>query len=98
VEVISYDKKIFSEKSTVEDQSFEDFALDYEKGIAYMSGDDRTWWPTFSLFKHPKKQGKMFTFDIQSETFKRLNLINYPYEDFHPLGIGLLKRKTDQVR
>jgi hypothetical protein len=64
-----------------------------------MGGDDRIWWHTFtSLLQTEKKQGKMFRFDIQSETFKKLDLINYPYEHFHPLGINLLKRKTNQVR
>src|SRR5271167_3017615 len=88
--LIVYSK--FLRKFTIDDQAFEDFAIDYEKGIAYMAGDDRTWMSTFNLFApNIKKQGKMFTFDIQAETFKKLNLINYPYEHFHPLGVGLLK-------
>ena len=64
-------KKIFP----LEDQAFEDFAIDYGTGIAYMGGDDRTWFHTFNLSnKHPKKQGKFYTFDIQSETFQQLKL------------------------
>ncbi len=64
-----------------------------------MPGDDRTWWHSFnSLNQFTKKQGKIFRFDIQLETFQKLDLIDYPYEHFHPLGIGLLKRKNNQVR
>jgi hypothetical protein len=50
------------------------------------------------MHQFTKKQGKIFAFDIQSETFKQLDLIDYPYEHFHPLGIGLLKRKNNRVR
>jgi hypothetical protein len=38
-----------------------------------------------------KKQGKVFMFDFESEMFNKLNLIDYPYEHFHPLGMGFLK-------
>ena len=40
----------------------------------------------------------MFLFDIESEIFEKLDLINYPYEYFHPLGIGLLKKTNNQVK
>jgi len=64
-----------------------------------MGGDDRTWWHTLTLLNEViKKQGNIFTFDIQSETFKKLELVDYPYEHFHPLGISLLKRKNNRVR
>jgi hypothetical protein len=63
-----------------------------------MPGDDRTWWHTMSIpIANNNKQGKVFAFDIQSETFEKFDVINYPYEHFHPLGIGLLKGKTNQV-
>lgn len=87
------------ENLLIEDQAFEDLTIDYEKGVAYMGGDDRTWWHTFSsLNEVTKKQGTIFRFDIELEKFQKLNLINYPYEHFHPLGIGLLKRKNNQVK
>lgn len=64
-----------------------------------MGGDDRLWWHTFnSSLQNIKKQGKMFLFDIESEIFEKLDLINYPYEYFHPLGIGLLKKTNNQVK
>jgi len=64
-----------------------------------MGGDNRIWWhKPSSMNQVTNKQGKIFTFDIQSETFKKLELIDYPYEHFHPLGIGLLKRKNNRVR
>ncbi len=77
----------------------EDLAIDYEKGIAYMPGDNRTWMNTFRVSDEmTRKQGTIFRFDIQSETFEKFDLIDYPYEHFHPLGISLLKRKTNRVR
>jgi hypothetical protein len=63
-----------------------------------MAGDDRTWFRTFSLNQSTKARGKMYTFDIEAETFQNLELIDYPYEHFHPLGVDLLKGKNHQVR
>ncbi|CAF0887012.1 unnamed protein product [Rotaria sordida] len=81
-----------------DDLAFEDFAIDYQKGIAYMGGDDRRWFHTFNLLnQNIKKQGKFFSFDIESETFNQLNLINYPYEHLHPLGIDLLIGRKKQL-
>ncbi|CAF2699321.1 unnamed protein product [Rotaria sp. Silwood2] len=98
IETVGLDKCRLVVPPGGDDQAFEDFAIDYEKGIAYMACDDRSWFHTFNLSnQNIKKQGKIFTLDIQSETFKQLNLINYPYEHFHPLGISLLKRKHNQL-
>jgi hypothetical protein len=53
-----------------------------------MAGDDRTWWNEFQLpTESDKKQGKVFMFNFQSEVFIKFELINYPYEHFHPLGM-----------
>ena len=64
-----------------------------------MAGDNRSWWHIFNAtIQNQNKQGKVFSFDIQSEKFKKMELTNYPYEHFHPLGSNLLKGKNDQVR
>ncbi|CAF3350970.1 unnamed protein product [Rotaria sp. Silwood1] len=99
IKTVGIDKCRLIVPSDGDDQAFEDFAIDYDKGIAYMASDDRTWFHTFNLSNHnnKKQQGKIFTFNIQSETFKQFNLINYPYEHFHPLGISLLKRENYQL-
>ncbi|UJR33335.1 hypothetical protein I4U23_020784 [Adineta vaga] len=81
-----------------EGQAFEDFDIDYENRVAYMPGDDRTWWHTFNItLANKHKQGKVFRFDLESEKFTKLDFMNYPYEHFHPLGVGLLKRKNNQL-
>ncbi|CAF0762090.1 unnamed protein product [Adineta ricciae] len=81
-----------------EGQAFEDFAIDYEKGVAYMPGDNRVWWHTLNIsLASQSKRGKMFRLDLESETFSQYELVNYPYEHFHPLGIGLLKRQNNQL-
>ncbi len=64
-----------------------------------MPGDNRIWLHEFTLKDQiANKQGTVFTFDIQSETFQKFDLIDYPYEHFHPLGINLLKRQKNQVK
>ena len=89
----------FDESFAIEYQAFEDLAIDDEKGIAYMPGDNRAWWDAFVLTDQiVNKQGVIFMFDIQSESFRKFDLIDYPYEHFHPLGVGLLKRQNNHVR
>jgi hypothetical protein len=64
-----------------------------------MPGDNRVWLHAFILTDQvTNKQGTVFMFDIQSETFRKFDLIDYPYEHFHPLGINLLKRQNNQVK
>jgi hypothetical protein len=63
-----------------------------------MPGDNRVWFHAFSLKDQTNnKQGSVFTFDIQSETFQKFDLVDYPFEHFHPLGISLLKSQKNQV-
>ncbi|CAF0961113.1 unnamed protein product [Adineta steineri] len=77
-------------------QAFEDFAIDYDKGVAYMAGDERTWWHTLSIpLANKHKLGKVYQFNIETEKFQKLKLTNYPYDHFHPLGVGLLQRKNN---
>jgi hypothetical protein len=40
----------------IEDQTFEDFAINYTNGIAYTAGDDRTWWERFQLSNEKEKK------------------------------------------
>lgn len=83
----------------LEGQAFEDFAIDYEQGIVYAPGDDRRWWFPFNQsIDGLEKQGHVYRFNIEQETFHRFQLIDYPYEHFHPLGISHLKGKETQVR
>lgn len=85
----------FNRKFTIDDQAFEDLVIDYEKGIAYMPSDNRQWLHTNELSNtNYKKQGKIFTFDIQSEKFTQLHLKNYPFEHFHPIGIDRFKKNN----
>ena len=85
----------WAHRSVVENQAFEDLTVDYETGIAYLAGDDRSWWSQFNLsVTTTQQQGSLFQFDIRAETFKKLKLIDYPYEHFHPLGLGLLDGKV----
>lgn len=84
----------FKRKFTIDDQAFEDLVIDYEKGIAYLAGDNREWFRTSDLSDTKDKQGKLFTFDIQSEKFTQLQLKNYPFEHFHPLGIDRFKKNN----
>ena len=100
MQVIDYNNRKILQSLIVEGEAYEDLVIDYEKSVAYMAGDDRRWFHTFSssILKR-KKQGKAFVFNIKSETFTKLNIIHYPYEHFHPLGINLLKTtKTNRVR
>ena len=78
--------------------AFEDLATDYERGLIYAPGDDRSWWSSFKISNGMKtKQGKVYAFHIDSEHFDNLPLTGYPYEHFHPLGVDLFKGKIDQV-
>ena len=82
-------------RSVVENQAFEDLTVDYATGIAYLAGDDRSWWSRFNLsVLTTRQQGSIFLFDIRAETFTKLKLIDYPYEHFHPLGLGRLDRQV----
>ena len=100
MQVIDYNNRKILPSLIVEGEAYEDLAIDYENSVAYLAGDDRRWLYTFSSsILNKKKQGKVFIFDIKSATFTKLNIINYPYEHFHPLGINLLKRtKSNRVR
>ena len=69
-------------------------------GLAYISSDDRHWWETsltsnFSArARNARSQGAIFTFDVTSASFKKLEPLdveNFP-QDFHPHGISLLPR------
>jgi hypothetical protein len=78
--------------------AFEDMAIDYNTATAYLSGDDRKWWHSFDLsIDTIEKRGKIYSFDISSRRFNKFDLIEYPYEHFHPLGIGLLQTTNKQV-
>jgi len=81
-----------------ETQAFEDLAIDYEKGVAYLPGDDRRWWFSFNQsIDGIEKHGHIYLLNIQEEKFHRFQLVDYQYEHFHPIGIGLLKGKENRL-
>lgn len=83
----------------LETQAFEDLAIDYEKGVAFLPGDDRRWWFSFNQsIDGIEKHGHIYLLNIQEEKFHRFQLVDYQYEHFHPIGIGLLKGKENRVR
>lgn len=82
----------------VDGLAFEDVAIDYDTGIAYLPGDYRILWNPFDpSVGESSRQGAVYQFDIASEKFKELALIRYPHKDFHPLGVGLLKSTANHV-
>lgn len=88
-----------SDRIRLEHQAFEDLTIDYEKGVAYIPGDDRRWWYFFNQsMEGTEKHGHVYLLNIQEETFQRFKLVDYDYEHFHPIGIGLLKGKENRVR
>lgn len=78
--------------------AFEDIAIDYENAVLYAPGDDRSWWSSFNLSSETKnKIGEVYKFDLETEKFEQLQLVDYPYSHFHPLGVDLLKGQKQQV-
>ena len=67
----------------------EDIVMDYSKGIAYISSDDRR-----AFAKGNKINGSIFIYDVNHKTLKRMGS-NFAFE-FHPHGIDLLTVKNKQ--
>ncbi|KUL92392.1 hypothetical protein ZTR_02221 [Talaromyces verruculosus] len=70
----------------------EDMVLDHESGFAIISSD-----PGRGHSQASQQQGRLMLYDYGgSGSLREMELVNFPTtSDFHPLGIGLYRKKKD---
>jgi arylesterase / paraoxonase len=66
----------------------EDITIDPNTGIAYISADDR---------RNPTIKGKIYSYDLKSESKTLIDLSQNFKEDFHPHGICLFQVNDDKL-
>ncbi len=68
----------------------EDIDLDHEKGVAYISSDDRA-----SMLRGEVKQGAIYSYDMKHHRLRKLSC--KLHFDFHPHGIDLFRDKSGAI-